>query len=46
MSKEKTEDAETRDTGDAEFHFTWKNEDPRKVSTSLLHPLRTLSGAP
>lgn len=46
MSKEQTQDAEIRDTGDAEFHFTWKNEDPRKVSTSLLHPLRTLSGTP
>lgn len=35
-----------RDTfGDAEFHFTWKNEDTRKLSTSLLPPLRSLSGS-
>lgn len=46
MSKEQTEDAEIRDTGDPESHFTWKNEDPKKVSTCFLLPLKTLSGTP
>lgn len=29
--------------GDAEFHFMWKNEDTRDLSTSLLPLLRSLS---